>query len=91
MNIRVNSIVDLNEAIVYYSNDLPDHNILDEELSPWQTKWLAVKHQDRPETISDPPSNVSLLHFPTCLHLLKLFGTIPLAHAPVKDWHLHLV
>ena len=54
MNITVNtSIVDLNEAIVIYSDDLPNPNILDEELCRWKTKWLAVKLQDRPETICD--------------------------------------
>ena len=54
VNITVNtSIVDLNEAIVFYSDDLPNPNILNEELCPWKTKRLAVKLQDHPETISD--------------------------------------
>ena len=35
------SIVDLNTAIVFYSDDLPNPNILDEELCRWKTKWLA--------------------------------------------------
>ena len=49
VNITVNtSIVDLNEAIVFYSDDFSNSNILDEELCRWKTKWLVVKLQDRP-------------------------------------------
>ncbi len=80
MNITVNaSIVDLNEAIVFYSDDLPNPNILDEELCRWKTKWLAVKLQDRPETISYTLKQCGLTSLPNMFTLLKLFGTIPLS------------
>ena len=80
MNITVNtSIVDLNEAIVFYSDDLPNPNILDEELCRWKTKWLAVKLQDRPETISDTLKQCCSTSLPNIFTLLKLFGTIPLS------------
>ena len=79
VNITVNtSIVDLNEAIVFYSDDLPNPSILDEELCHWKTKWLAVKLQDRPETISDTLKQCCLTSLPNSFTLLKLFGTIPL-------------
>ena len=88
VNITVNtSIVDLNEAIVFYSDDLPNPNILDEELCRWKTKCLAVKLQDRPETISDTLKQCCPTSLPNIFTLLKLFGTI--AHAHVKDQHLH--
>ena len=79
-NITVNtSIVDLNEAIVFYSDDLPNPNILDEELCRWKTKWLAVKLQDRPETVSDTLKQCCPTSLPNIFTLLKLFGTIPLS------------
>ena len=79
MNITVNtSTVDLNEAIVFYSDDLPYPNILDEELCRWKTKWLAVKLQDRPETVSDTLKQCCPTSLPNIFTLLKLFGTIPL-------------
>ena len=90
MNTTVNtSIVDLNEAIVFYSDDLPNPNTLDEELCLWKTKWLAVKLQDRPETISDTLKQCCPTSLPNIFTLLKLFGTIPLSSAHVKDRHLH--
>ena len=80
MNITVNtSIVDFNAAIVFYSDDLPNPNILDEELCRWKTKWLAVKLQDRPETISDTLKQCCPTSPPNIFTLLKLFGTIPLS------------
>ena len=80
VNIRVNtSIIDFNEVIVFYSDDLPNPNILDEELCRWKTKWLAVKLQDRPETISDTLKQCCLTSLPNIFTLLKLFGTIPLS------------
>ena len=80
LNITVNtSIVDLDEAIVFYSDDPPNPNILDEELCRWKTKWLAVKLQDRPETISDTLKQCGLTSLPNIFTLLKLFGTIPLS------------
>ena len=80
VNITVNtSIVDLNEAIVFYSDDLPNPNILDEELCRWKTKWLAVKLQGHPETISDTLKQCCPTSLPNVFTLLKLFGTIPLS------------
>ena len=80
MNITVNTlIVDLIEAIVFYSDDLPNPNILDEELCRWKTKWLAVKLQDCPETISDTLKQCCPPSLPNIYTLLKLFGTIPLS------------
>ena len=80
MNITDNtSIVDLNEAIVFYSDDLPNPNILDEELYRWRTKWLAVKLQDHPEAISDTLKQCCPNSLPNIFTLLKLFGTIPLS------------
>ena len=80
VNITVNtSIVDLNEATVFFSDDLPNPNILDEELCHWKTKWLAVKLQDRPETISDTLKQCCPTSLPNIFTLLKLFGTIPLS------------
>ncbi len=74
VNITVNtSIVDLNEAIVFYSDDLPNPNILDEELYRWRTKWLAVKLQDRPEAISDTLKQCCPTSLPNMFYITQAF------------------
>ena len=85
MIIIVNtSIVDLNEVIAFYSVDLPNLNILsDEEFCRWKTKWLEAKHQDHPEKNEEYLKQSCPTLLPDIFILLKLFGTIPLAH--VKD------
>ena len=81
LNITVNTlIVDLNEAILFNSDDLPNPNILDEELCHWKTKWLEVQQQDRPEIISDTLKQCCLgTSLPNSFTFLKLFRTIPLS------------
>ena len=74
VNITVNtSIVVLNDAIVFYSDDLPNPNIIDEEFCRWKTKWLAVKLQDRPETISGTLKQCCPTSLPNIFTLLKAF------------------
>ena len=74
VNTTVNtSIVDLNEAIVFHSDDLPNPNILDEELCRWKTQWLAVKLQDRPEAISDTLKQCCLTWLPNMFYITQAF------------------
>ena len=40
----------MQEVIDLYSDDLPNPNILDEEISRWKPKWLPIPQQDHPET-----------------------------------------
>ena len=44
------SFSELDEVISFYSDDLPNDNILDEELCRWKSKWLHVPVEDRPKT-----------------------------------------
>lgn len=47
------SIDDISEGGVdFYSDDLPNAAIVDEELSRWKSRWLAVLAKGRPQTIS---------------------------------------
>ncbi len=74
VNIRVNTtIVDLNEAIVFYSDDLPNPNILDEELCRWKTKWLGVKLKNHPETISDTLKQCCPTSLPIFFYITQAF------------------
>ena len=37
-------------AIEFYSDDLPNPNVFDEEFVVWKLKWLQAPLQQRPET-----------------------------------------
>uniref|UniRef100_A0A1X7UA98 TTF-type domain-containing protein n=2 Tax=Amphimedon queenslandica TaxID=400682 RepID=A0A1X7UA98_AMPQE len=71
------ALSDLSEAIKLYSDDLPNHEILDEEYSRWKSKWLT-SNDSRPATLQEAlkscPSSLPNIHT-----LLKLFATIPLS------------
>ena len=43
---------EIQEAITFYSDDLPNPAIVDEELCLWKSKWLLVSKEDRPGTLS---------------------------------------
>ena len=78
-NIKSNSTFsEIKEAIDYYSDDLPNSAIVDEELCRWKTKWLKVPEDDRPKTLTE-----SLQQCPEALsnifNLLKIFATLPLS------------
>ena len=47
----------MNEAISFYCDDLPNANIVDEELFHWKSKWLLVPREDRPKTLTESMKN----------------------------------
>ena len=46
-------LTDLQEAIQFYSDDLPNSEILDEEFFQWKSKWLHVSKENQPVTSKD--------------------------------------
>ena len=64
--------------ISFYSDDLPNDNILDEELCRWKSKWLHVPVEDRPKTLSDCLKQCPIT-FSNIFTLLKIFATQPLS------------
>ena len=70
---------DISEGVGFYSDDLPNATIVDEELSRWKSRWLAVPEKDRPQSLSAALKQCQLDTFPNIFTLLKLFATIPLS------------
>ena len=73
------SFSELDEVISFYSDDLPNGNILDEELCRWKSKWLCVPVEDRPQTLSDCLKQCSPITFSNIFTLLNFFATMPLS------------
>ena len=69
----------IKEAVEFYSDDLPNPGILDEELSRWKCKWLSVPQKDRPKTVSKSLKQCCPITLPNIFTLLKLFATLPLS------------
>ena len=45
-------IRNIQPAIDFYSNDLPNVNVVDEELHRWKSRWLQIPADKRPQTLS---------------------------------------
>ena len=63
-------------SITFYSDDLPNFNIIDEELCHWKAKWLLVPKEDRPKSLAESMNNILCYNFPQYLHLP---ATLPLS------------
>ena len=73
------SFQDVEEAVLFYKDDLPNYIIIDEELYRWRMKWLAVPIDKRPQTLTESLKSVCHSGLPNISMLLKLFATIPLS------------
>ena len=69
----------MNEAITFYSDDLPNVNIIDEELCRWKAKWLLIPKEDRPKSLAESMNNCCATTFPNIFPLLKLFAILQLS------------
>ena len=70
---------DIQEAVEFYSDDLPNAGILDEEFCRWKRKWLSIPSHDRPHLLHEALQQYSQHGLPNMFILLKLFATIPLS------------
>ncbi len=85
INIKSDSSVEGIEQAVALYKDVPNADLVDEEFHLWQSRWMSVPKQDRPQTPSKSMEQVSL---PNIYCLLKLFATIPLSYVLVNVLHL---
>ena len=69
----------IKEAVEFYSDDLPNPGILDEELSRWKCKWLSFHRKIVQIQYPSLLSNAVLSLYQTFLLFLKLFATLPLS------------
>jgi len=47
------SFNNIEEAVAFYTADLPNPLIMNEEFCWWKTKWLAIPRENHPESISE--------------------------------------
>ncbi len=73
------SLDDIRPTIAFYSEDLPNVEIIDEELHRWKSKWLHIPQNDRPKSLSETLKECDANALPNIFTLLKLFATLPLS------------
>ena len=73
------SFSDIESAASFYSDDLPNAGILDEEFHRWKVGWLEVAPKERPQTLSEALKLCSPDNLPNVYTLMKLFATLPLS------------
>ena len=63
--------------MAFYTDDLPNPTIVDEEFCRWKSKWLAVPKEGRPDTIAQSLKKCHQAALPNIFTLLQLFATRP--------------
>ncbi len=46
------SMHDIEQAVAFYTDDLPNAAVVDEEFHLWKSRWLSVPPQERPLTLT---------------------------------------
>ncbi len=64
---------DIKDAVEFYSEDLPNADIVDEEFYRWKHKWFLIPYQNRPHTLHEVLQQCSEHGFLKKFTLLKLF------------------
>ena len=79
-NINPDSCVkELEQAVAFYKDDLPNADVVDEEFHLWKSRWLSIPKQERPQTLSRSMQHCSPVNLPNLYPLFKLFATLPLS------------
>ena len=73
------SYADIDEAVQYYKDDLPNSCVVDEEFERWKQKWVAMPINRRPETLNKCLKECCPKTLPNLFVLLKIFATIPMS------------
>ena len=74
---RLFCIDNLEQALDFCIEDLPNADLVDEEYHLWKFRWLSIPKQERPQTLSDSMKHCCLESLPNIHTLLKLFATLP--------------
>ena len=74
--VQSTSCANIDQAVLYYKDDLPNSCIVVEEFARWKQKWIAMLLNKKPEKSLKEccPSSLSNL-----FTLLKIFATIPMS------------
>ena len=69
---RCSSLSDIEQAISFYVDDLPNVDIVDEELfHVWKSQWLAIPLLDRPKTLACAMKQCSPQSLPNIFYTIK--------------------
>ena len=72
------SVKDVHEAVGFYHDDLPNSSIVDEEYKRWKEKWVSIKLEERPQSLTEAMKQCCPQSLPNIFSLLKLLATLPL-------------
>ena len=75
---ETSSFQDIEEAVIFYSADLPNPDIVDEEFVRWKRKWLNIPPQSRSQSLKDCLAP-GVCTMPNLRVLMQLFATLPLS------------
>ena len=75
----ISSFDGIGPTIALYSEDLPNVDVIDEELHRWKSKWLKIPQNDCPKSLNETLKECNPDALPNVLTLLKLFATLPLS------------
>ena len=64
-----------------YSDNLPNPDIIDQELRRWKRKWMDVKPDDRPDSLAKSIKVCDKQRFPNVFILIKIGCTLPVTSA----------
>ena len=73
------SVQDIERAVAFYGDDLPNKSTVDEGYERWMAKWISIPSQERPQSLSDSLRLCCSTCLPNIFTLLKLFTTLPLS------------
>lgn len=76
--IETSTANDIEQAISFNKDDLPNPSIVNEEFERWKAQWLSKPIEDRPDTLSRCLKSCSPESTPNIFILLKLFATLPM-------------
>ena len=60
-----------------YRNDLPNPDIVDQELLLWKNKWSSTSAESRPSTLAESVKRCDENRFPNVFVILKIGCTLP--------------
>lgn len=75
---EISTVNDIEQAINFYKDDLPNPSVVDEEFQRWKVQWLSTPTEDRPDTLNRCLKSCSPESIPNIFMLLKLFATLPM-------------
>ena len=68
------------DLIGLYRNDLPNPDIIDQELLLWKNKWSSTSAESRPSTLAESVKKCDEKRFPNVFVLLKIGSTLPVTY-----------